>query len=133
MPVVGVAMRVVGVGVRLCAMSGFTLLGRMGRAPWEERGMRAAMVAMTAITAMMDRNNRVGPQPDHEGSQREHKRGSDRGGGHPGGVAAVRPHLRSEEQDRHERDQWHEPGKSEEQRELGGGIHQRKSGGPVSP
>jgi len=87
-----------------------------------------AMSVMLAMPTVMHGGHRMGSEPDGERRQRQDQRGDDRGGRNPSGVAAVRPHPRPEKQDQHERRQRREPGQSEQQRKLGGEIHERSEG-----
>ena len=96
-------------------------------------GSMIAGVGGTVIAAMMHGRHGVRPQPRNERHQRKDQRRHNRGRRHPGRVAAVRSHLRAEEQDQHERRQRQKPGDSEELRELGGEIHDSGTGPSAYP
>ena len=80
-------------------------------------GSVVAGMGGTVIAAVMRGRHGVRPQPQDERHQRKDQRRHNRGRRHPGRVATVRPHLRAEEQDQHERRQRQKPGDSEELRE----------------
>ena len=93
---------------------------------WLSLGM-ASGSRLGRVAAVGDCPDRMASQPDHEGRQGQNQRGHNRCSRHPGRVAAVRAHPRTEEQDRHKGRQWHQPGEPEQERQLCGEVHQRKA------